>query len=1159
MKKMFSVPAALALMLALSPLAHAAPAADLDAKVDALLQQMSMEEKLGQLSQYSGDSRATGPVTFKGNLEQDIQSGRVGSMLNVIGSSSTRQYQEVAMRSRLKIPLLFGQDVIHGFKTTFPLPLAESASWDLAAIERSARIAATEAAASGIHWTFAPMVDVARDPRWGRVMEGAGEDTYLGSKIAYARVKGFQGRQLGDLDAVMATAKHFAAYGAALGGRDYNSVDMSERMLWETYLPPFKAALDAGAATFMNSFNDLNGVPASGNSYLLRDILKGQWGFSGFVVSDWGSIGEMVEHGYVKDGKAAALSAITAGSDMDMESNAYRNNLAQLVTEHKVPVALVDDAVRRILRKKFELGLFDDPYRFSDAAREQAILNNPAHRTAARDMAGKSIVLLKNSQHVLPLSRDVKTVAFIGPMVKATKDNHGAWAVTLPDVDYSKFVVSQWDGLKNKLGEHTRLLYAKGSEIEGNSKAGFAQALKIAKQADVVIVSVGERFDMSGEARSRSSLGLPGVQEDLVKALHATGKPLVVLINAGRPLVFNWIADNVPTVVYTWWLGTEAGNAIADVLVGDVNPSAKLTMSFPRSVGQIPIYYNSFNTGRPQAAGAASGYVSGYIDLDGSPRFPFGYGLSYTEFGYSNLRLDKSVLRGDEKITVSMDLTNTGKRAGEEIVQLYLRDRVASVVRPVRELKDFRKVRLEPGQTQTLQFVIDREKLSFYNAQLHWGAEAGEFDLMLGASAADIRLRNTFQLAPAEPAASAYPSMLHTQGTRWVQADGTPIALKGANLGNWLLPEFWMMGYGEDAKVNDQCTLESVLDQRFGVAQRERLIQLHRDNWITQRDWDLIPKFGLNLVRLPFLWSVVEDEKNPRHLRADAWHYLDQAIAQARAHGLYVILDLHGAVGAQGTEHHSGCAGKNLYWSTPEYQERTDWLWRQIAAHYKDEPVVAGYDLLNEPWGSSAEQLAAVVKKLYASIREVDPNHIILLPDHPKGIAPYGNPLAQGMRNVAFETHPYPGFFGWAKPGMEVHRDWLQCLPDGGGVCAWKERMAALDMPLYIGEFQPWANLEPELSGQITRASYDRYAQLGWASTAWSYKKFSRAGGPGPVNWGLVTNAPGAALPEIDFEKASLPQIENFFQLFGTLPYQVNAPVMKWMNSPLAPDPFHPK
>jgi beta-glucosidase len=740
----FSHLAAALLCLGLASVSQAAPTTQ--EKVDTLLLQMTLEEKLGQLTQYSGNWQATGPLTIKGNQIEDIRQGRVGAMLNVLGTRYTRQYQEEAMRSRLKIPLLFAQDVIHGYQTTFPIPLAESASWDLPAIERSARIAATEAAASGIHWTFAPMVDIARDPRWGRVMEGAGEDSYLGSKIAYARVKGFQGRQLGDLDAVMATAKHFAAYGAAVGGRDYNSVDMSERMLWESYLPPFKAALDAGAASFMNSFNDVNGIPASGNRMLQRDILKGLWGFTGFVVSDWGSIGEMAAHGYVKDGRGAALAAITAGSDMDMESNAYRDHLGGLVADKRVAMALIDDAVRRVLRKEFELGLFDDPYRFSDALREQAALNNPAHRQAARDMAARSIVLLKNSTGLLPLSPTLKTIAFIGPLVKAVKDNQGAWAVNLPGVDYDKFIVTQWDGLKNRLGNGTKLLYAKGAEIEGDSRAGFAEALAVAAQADLVIVSVGESAAMSGEARSRASLGLPGVQEALVEDLHTTGKPMVVLINAGRPLVFNWIAENAPTILYTWWLGSEAGNAIADVLTGDVNPSARLPMSFPRSVGQIPIYYNSFNTGRPAAAGAASGYVSGYIDLDGSPRYPFGYGLSYTQFAYSDLQLDRHRARGAETVGVSMTLKNTGERPGEEVVQLYLRDPVASVVRPVRELKDFRKVRLEPGESRTLHFTIDREKLSFYNAQLQWTAEPGEFELMIGASAADIRLRDHFEL-----------------------------------------------------------------------------------------------------------------------------------------------------------------------------------------------------------------------------------------------------------------------------------------------------------------------------------------------------------------------------------------------------------------------------
>ncbi|MDI5887563.1 glycoside hydrolase family 3 N-terminal domain-containing protein [Flavobacterium yafengii] len=716
----------------------------IDQKVNALLKQMTLEEKIGQLNQYTGNNQATGPITINPNKETEIKKGLIGSMLNVLGTKYTRQYQELAMQSRLKIPLLFGQDVVHGYKTTFPLPLAEAASWDLEAMELSARIAAVEASASGIHWTFAPMVDISRDPRWGRVMEGAGEDTYLGSRIAYARVKGFQGN-LGDVNSVMACVKHFAAYGAAVGGRDYNSVDMSERMLWETYLPPFKAALDAGAATFMNSFNDINGIPATANKYLQRDILKGKWNFQGFVVSDWGSIGEMVNHGYSKDNKEAALQAITAGSDMDMESNAYRYHLAELVKENKVPIALIDDAVKRILRKKFELGLFDNPYKYSYPEREQAALNNPEHRKAARDIAAKSIVLLKNEKNILPLSKDTKTIAFIGPLVKEHKQNMGFWAVELPELDYDKQVVSQWEGFQNKVSSSTKLLYAKGCEIEGDNKDGFAEAIAVANQADVVILSIGERADMSGEAKSRSNIHLPGVQEELVKAIQATGKPVVVLINAGRPLVFNWTADNVPAIAYTWWLGSEAGNAIADVLFGDYNPSGKLPMSFPREEGQIPIYYNHFNTGRPAPNETAFNYVSAYTDLKNSPRFPFGFGLSYTTFEYSDLKLSKNKIKSTESIAVSLNVKNSGKVAGEEVVQLYLRDKVGSVVRPIIELKDFQKIKLNAGETKTIKFIIDKEKLSFYNAALQWIAEPGDFDLMIGSSSSDIRLKTTFE------------------------------------------------------------------------------------------------------------------------------------------------------------------------------------------------------------------------------------------------------------------------------------------------------------------------------------------------------------------------------------------------------------------------------
>jgi beta-glucosidase len=717
----------------------------IDRKVNSLLKEMTLQEKIGQLNQYSGENWVTGPIVIKPNFQSDIQKGLVGSMLNILGTKYTRQYQDLAMQSRLKIPLLFGQDVVHGYKTTFPIPLAEAASWDLEAITLSARIAATEASASGIHWTFAPMVDISRDPRWGRVMEGAGEDTFLGSKIAHARVKGFQGK-LGDVNSVMACVKHFAAYGAAIGGRDYNTVDMSETALWEIYLPPFKAALDAGAATFMNAFNLINGIPATGNKYLQRDILKGKWDFKGFVVSDWGSIGEMVTHGYTKDTKEAALVAILAGSDMDMESNSYVNNLAQLVKEKKVAMDLIDDAVKRILRKKFEMGLFDDPYKFCNSEREQTTLNNPKHREIARDIASKSIVLLKNEKSILPISKNTKTIAFIGPLVKEHKQNMGFWAVELPGTNYNEQVVSQWEGVQNKVSSDTKFLYAKGCEIEGDNKEGFAEAIALANQSDIVILSVGEFWNSSGEAKSKSNIHLPGVQEDLIKAIQTTGKPVVVLVNAGRPLIFNWTSENVPAILYTWWLGSEAGNAIADVLFGDYNPSGKLPMTFPRDEGQIPIYYNHLNTGRPAHNEPVTNYASGYTDIKNSPVYAFGHGLSYTTFNYSDLNISNHKMKMNQEIIVTLKVTNSGKFAGEEIVQLYLRDKVASVVRPIMELKDFQKIKLNIGETKTVTFIIDNQKLSFYNEKLDYISEPGDFDLLIGSSSKDLHFKETFEL-----------------------------------------------------------------------------------------------------------------------------------------------------------------------------------------------------------------------------------------------------------------------------------------------------------------------------------------------------------------------------------------------------------------------------
>jgi beta-glucosidase len=706
-------------------------------KVDSVLHLMTLEEKVGQMNQYNGDWDATGPITKDGDKQDQIRKGMLGSMLNVTGVEHTRQLQEMAMQSRLKIPLLFGQDIIHGYRTIFPIPLGEAASWDLPAIQRSARIAATEAAAAGVHWTFAPMVDIARDPRWGRVMEGAGEDPWLGSQIARVRVLGFQGRQLGDTDAIMACAKHFAAYGAAIGGRDYNSVDMSLQTLWEVYLPPFKAALDAGAATFMNSFNSLNGIPATGNVYLQREILKGKWQFKGFTVSDWNSVGEMIPHGFAAGNYEAAWKAVTAGCDMDMESRSYIHNLAQLVRDGKVSISLIDDAVRRILTKKFELGLFDDPFRFCNAGRAAREWDNADNLAVEQNMAEKSIVLLKNVNRLLPLSKNTHTIALIGPLIKSIRENLGFWSYYWPDD--SNRIVSPMAGIQTHVSTDTRLLYARGCGIDDTSTAGFAEAVAIAGQADFVIMDVGEAPDMSGEAKSRSNLHLPGVQEDLIRAIEATGKPVVVMISAGRPLIFNWTADHVPAILYTWWLGTRAGNAMADVLFGDYNPSGKLPISFPRTEGGIPVYYDHFSTGRPAKSDSEINYVSAYIDLLNGPRFPFGYGLSYTSFSYSDITLSAPAFRPGNKLKATVTVTNTGKYDGRETVQLYTRDLVGSVVRPVKELKGFQQLFLKAGESKKISFSISAEDLRFYNDKLQYIYEPGEFRLYIGGSSSDVK------------------------------------------------------------------------------------------------------------------------------------------------------------------------------------------------------------------------------------------------------------------------------------------------------------------------------------------------------------------------------------------------------------------------------------
>lgn len=704
-------------------------------RIDSLISVMTLEEKVGQLTQFTSDYDVTGP-TMREGYKEDIRAGKVGSIFNAFGAAYTRKLQEIAVKeTRLGIPLIFGYDVIHGHRTIFPIPLGEAASWDLQAIEQSARIAATEASAEGLHWTFAPMCDIARDPRWGRMAEGSGEDVYLGSKIAAARVKGFQGEGIGNLNSVLACVKHFAAYGAAQSGRDYHTVDISDRVLREVYLPPYKAAIDAGAATVMTSFNELDGVPATGNKYLMTKILREEWGFTGFVVTDYTSIMEMIPHGVAEDTLAAAALALEAGVDMDMQAGFFNDKLPILVKEGKIKESLIDQAVRRILLKKQELGLFKDPYRFSDEQREKETVMREEFVSAARDVSRKSIVLLKNENQALPISKNTKTIAVIGPLADARREMIGNWSAA---GDWRKSVTIL-DGIKTKVGNTARIIYAKGCPIEGDSTAGIAAAVKAAYQADVVVLAVGEGGYMSGEAASRASLGLPGVQQQLVEAIVKTGKPVVLTLSNGRALAIPWLDQHVPAILETWFLGTEAGNAIADVLFGDYNPSGKLPVTFPRSVGQVPIFLSMKNTGRPMDP--KNKYTSKYLDESNDPLYPFGYGLSYTTFGYGDVKVDKARISigKNESIKVSCVVTNTGKTAGEEVVQLYIRDLVGSVTRPVKELKNFEKIMLKPGESREVTFTLTIPDLSFYRRDMSFGAEPGKFIVFVGGNSRDTK------------------------------------------------------------------------------------------------------------------------------------------------------------------------------------------------------------------------------------------------------------------------------------------------------------------------------------------------------------------------------------------------------------------------------------
>ncbi|MEK6336097.1 MAG: glycoside hydrolase family 3 N-terminal domain-containing protein [Acidobacteriota bacterium] len=725
-----------ALLSSTMPALRASPSqADIEKKIDALLARMTLAEKLGQLQQLDGEANGN----FRPEHRELVRKGLLGSTLNVRGAQRTNELQRIAMEeSRLKIPMLFGFDVIHGYRTIFPVPLGEASSWDPAVAERSAAIAAAEARSAGVHWTFAPMLDIARDARWGRIVEGAGEDPFLGAAMGRARVRGFQGRDYSAADKVLACAKHWVAYGAAEGGRDYNTTDMSERTLREVYFPPFKAAVDEGVGTFMSSFNDLNGVPASANPFTLTKVLRGEWKFDGFVVSDYTAVEELMKHGLAADEPEAVRLALNAGVEMEMVSRLYGKHAAELLRSGQLTQATIDEAVRRILRIKMRLGLFEHPY--ADEARERSVIFSQEHQAAARQIAARSMVLLKNQGETLPLSKTVKSIAVIGPLADSQKDMIGSWTGDGKPEE----AVTLLAGIKQKVSPQTKVVYARGCELPCDSAEGFEEAARAARGADFTIVAVGESAEMSGEAASRSSLDLPGKQLDLVRAIHSSGSPYAVVLMNGRPLTINWIAENTPAILETWFAGTEAGNAIADVLFGDVNPGGKLPVTFPRNVGQEPLYYNHLNTGRPPDIN--NKYTSKYLDVAWTPLFPFGYGLSYTQFGITNLQLSAQRIRANDKLTVSVQVENMGKRTGDEVVQLYIRDVAASMTRPVKELKGFQRVTLKPGEKRLVEFLLSGEQLGFWNREMRFVVEPGEFKVMVGTNSVDL-IETKFEVA----------------------------------------------------------------------------------------------------------------------------------------------------------------------------------------------------------------------------------------------------------------------------------------------------------------------------------------------------------------------------------------------------------------------------
>ena len=759
MNKKYSLLILLALLLPLGLQAQKPPQ-DMDRFLDNLLKRMTLEEKIGQLNLPVTGEITTGQAKSS-DIATKIKRGEVGGLFNLKGVDKIRDVQRLAVEnSRLGIPLLFGMDVIHGYETIFPIPLGLSCTWDIPAIEESARIAAVEASADGISWTFSPMVDISRDPRWGRVSEGSGEDPFLGALIARAMVRGYQGKDMSRNDEIMACIKHFALYGAAEAGRDYNTVDMSRQRMFNDYMLPYQAGVEAGAGSVMASFNEVEGVPATANKWLMTDVLRGAWGFNGFVVTDFTGISEMIEHG-IGDLQTVSARAINAGVDMDMVSEGFIGTLKKSVEEGKVSVETVNTACRRILEAKYKLGLFDNPYKYCDLKRPARDIFTKEHRAAARKIAGESFVLLKNEglsptlAPVLPLS-PTGTIAVIGPLANTRSNMPGTWSVAAV-LDKSPSLV---EGLTEWVGNQGKILYAKGSNLIGDAayeeratmfgrslnrdnrtdQQLLDEALKIASQADVIVAALGESSEMSGESSSRTNLNLPDVQHTLLEALLKTGKPVVLVLFTGRPLVLNWEQEHVPAILNVWFGGSEAGPAIGDVLFGAVNPGGKLTMTFPKSVGQIPLYYTHKNTGRPLKEGKwFEKFRSNYLDVDNDALYPFGYGLSYTTFRFSDITLNRSSIGMDNELVASVTVTNTGDRAGSEVVQLYIRDLVGSVTRPVKELKGFEKIYLRPNESRTVRFTIAPEMLKFYNADLKFVAEPGDFDVMIGPDSRNVK------------------------------------------------------------------------------------------------------------------------------------------------------------------------------------------------------------------------------------------------------------------------------------------------------------------------------------------------------------------------------------------------------------------------------------